>query len=104
MNVCFGDGSKLPDMVRYCEQDVRLLQDVHEFIEGHVPLNTHVGVVKGNSKWTCPQCGGKDLMRNGKDVTQTGVEKQKMQCRGCGKHYRITTLAYSKYLEYKLHG
>lgn len=101
-NICFGDASMMPEMVKYCEQDVRLLERVYHHIQKMVPVNIHVGVQQGKPKWSCPNCGSQKVVRNGTDVSRTGVQKQKMICRGCGKAYRITTLAYAKYLEWKI--
>ena len=103
-NVCFGDGSMMPEMIKYCEQDVMLLERVYLHMQNLVPNNTHVGVIQGQPKWSCPNCGSQQVVRNGTDTTRSGQQKQKMRCRGCGKAYRITTLQYSKYLECKLKG
>ena len=101
-NIVFGDGSRMEEMIDYCEQDVVLLQQVYEKIIGVVPLKSHAGVIKGGSKWSCPNCGSVDIIRNGTHVTTTGTEKQKMQCKSCKRCYRISTKQYSKFLEYKI--
>ena len=101
-NVCFGDGSRLDEMVRYCEQDVILLQAVFEKIQGVVPVKTHAGVIHGHEKWTCPSCGDHNVKRNGQSVTVTGIKRQRMKCKGCGREYKITGLSYVKFLEWQL--
>jgi DNA polymerase III epsilon subunit-like protein len=101
-NVCFGDGSRLQEMVEYCEQDVYLLEKVYNKIKGATPYDTHVGVLNGGPKWSCPSCGSKNLIRNGTHVTKTGQQRQKMQCKDCERSYRITTLQYAKFLEHQL--
>jgi DNA polymerase elongation subunit (family B) len=101
-NVCFGDGSRLQEMVEYCEQDVYLLEKVYNKIKGATPYETHVGVLNGGPKWSCPSCGSLQVVRNGTHVTKTGQQQQKMQCKDCKRSYRVTTLQYSKYLEYQL--
>lgn len=101
-NIVFGDASRMDEMIAYCEQDVVLLQEIYEKIIGVVPIKTHVGVVEGGPKWSCPNCGGIKVVRNGTDVTRAGTESQKMQCKSCKRCYRISTKVYSKYLEYKI--
>tara|TARA_R100001460_G_scaffold14262_1_gene31998 strand:+ start:2618 stop:3376 length:759 start_codon:yes stop_codon:yes gene_type:complete len=101
-NIVFGDASRMNEMIDYCEQDVVLLQQIYEKIVKVVPEKTHVGVVNGGPKWSCPHCGGMTVIRNGTDVTRAGTESQKMQCKSCKKCYRISTKVYSKYLEYRM--
>ena len=101
-NIVFGDASRMNEMIDYCEQDVILLQQIYEKIVKVVPEKTHVGVVNGGPKWSCPHCGGMTVIRNGTDVTRAGTESQKMQCKSCKKCYRISTKVYSKYLEYRM--
>ena len=101
-NVMKGDQEALDYMVEYCEYDVLVLERVYEKVIGFVPLKTHAGVLKGGDKWSCPNCGGIDLVRNGTDVTRAGTESQKMKCKSCNRSYRITTKQYSKFLEFKL--
>ena len=101
-NIVFGDASRMDEMIDYCEQDVLLLQQIYEKIIGVVPIKTHVGVVNGGDKWSCPNCGSVHVRRNGTDVTRGGTEQQKMQCKSCKRCYRITTKQYTKFLEYKI--
>lgn len=103
-DVMQGNKEALDHMVKYCEQDVILLQQVYEFIQGVVPQKTHAGVINGGEKWSCPSCGSVDVVRNGTDVTPQGTKKQKMKCNSCGRGYRVTGLQYTKYLEYKIKG
>ena len=100
-NVVFGDGSRLAEMIKYCEGDVVLLEKIYEKIIGVVPLKTHVGVIKGGEPWSCPGCGSSNVIKNGTDVTTTGVEKQKMMCRACRRSYRISGKQYIKFLEFR---
>jgi DNA polymerase elongation subunit (family B) len=103
--VMAGEEKALDYMVEYCEYDVFVLEEVYHKIQKLVPHKVHAGVVDGGPKWSCPNCGSKKVVRNGTHTTTTGQQKQKMTCRGCKKSYRITTLQYSKFLEYRLkHG
>jgi hypothetical protein len=99
-DIVFGKGKRMDEMIKYCEQDVLLLQRVYEKIIGVVPLKTHVGVTNGGEKWSCPYCGSTTLVRNGTDVSAAGTRKQKMQCKSCKRSYRITGKQYTHYLEY----
>ena len=98
-NVVFGDGSRLDEMIEYCENDVALLEKVYNKIIGVVPLKTHVGVIEGGEKWSCPGCGSEKIVKNGTFVTTTGIDKQRMKCKDCSRFYTITTKQYIKFLE-----
>ena len=41
-------------MVKYCKQDVRLLEKVWKELEPYSTVKSHVGVANGLPKWTCP--------------------------------------------------
>lgn len=101
-NIVFEDGSRMDEMIDYCEQDVLLLQAVYEKIVGAVPLKTHVGVVEGRENWTCPNCGSTSVsIKAHHSSTPTGIVRHQMCCKPCGRYYYISSKVYFKYLKQK---
>jgi hypothetical protein len=84
------DAASLALMVDYCKQDVELLERVHQKLYAYTKPTTHIGVASGGYKHWCPSCGSSDVIRNGnKHVTNFGVTKVQMKCKGCGTTYRM---------------
>jgi hypothetical protein len=84
-------------MVAYCEQDVLLLEDVYNVMMPYIDHNTNFAVLKGNPKWSCPECSGKDVELSHTDVTPMGYIKRNMRCK-CKKTYHISNKSYQRYL------
>lgn len=92
------DKAALKRMSDYCARDVELLQRVHEAIEPYAGVpKTHVGVLMGRDKWTCPYSGSKNVQSRGKDVTAGGVVRYRMKCSDNGRWYRISAAAHKDY-------
>ena len=69
-------------MVRYCSNDVLLLEKVYKkmlpFISSHPNRNIFDGT-RGN----CPKCGSNHLVKRGERISISG-KKQQYQCKECG--------------------
>jgi DNA polymerase III epsilon subunit-like protein len=101
-DVMNGDKEALQKMVHYCEQDVILLQKVHDKLAPHVPHTGHEGVMQGGEKWHCPHCGSDKVQHHRKRTTATGVEKYQMKCGDCKRFYTISTRQYIKFIKERL--
>ena len=77
-------------MIKYCKQDVILLEKVHKELNHHIPTKTHYGVVFGEDRGTCPECGSDDLIKNNKVVTATGLTRIQYKCKTCNKFHSKT--------------
>jgi len=77
-------------MIKYCKQDVILLEKVHKELNHHIPAKTHYGVVFGEDRGTCPECGSDDLIKNNKVVTATGLTRIQYRCNTCYKYHSKT--------------
>ena len=57
-------------MIKYCKKDVTLLEQVFKALRGHMIPKTHYGVIFGEDRGSCPECGagGKDLILNNKVI------------------------------------
>jgi len=97
-----GCEKSMAHMVRYCKRDVKILQEVYEYIVKYTKVKTHVGVLEGQDGWTCPSCGSSHVIRDGKRIGATGVSRQRMQCQDCGHKYLISQANTAKYVEHIL--
>ena len=97
-----GDKQALKDMVKYCDMDIIVLEDVYLTMQNYIKPNTHAGVHNGNLKHSCPNCGNdEDLTLLKNDVTQKGTISRVIECESCGHVYNISNSSYKNYLELK---
>lgn len=97
-----GSSTALAKMVRYCKKDVILLQKVYEELQKYAPAKTHVGVLNGNDRWSCPKCGSDSVFSNGHRATSAGLRKYQFKCKECYAAYTIPESVARKYFEFKL--
>jgi len=99
-DVCAGDKEALRKMVVYCKNDVGgLLQPVWEKLQKFHKPKSHMGVMLNRDKWTCPECGSKDVHINKTYATTAGSKRYGMMCKSCGRYYTIPSRSYLDYLE-----
>lgn len=79
-------------MVKYCKQDVILLQEIFFKLNNYIPAKTHFGVKNGYDKISCPECGGPTKI-NLTRTSATGAKRQQRQCKDCGKYHTISAKA-----------
>jgi DNA polymerase elongation subunit (family B) len=77
-------------MIKYCIQDVILLEKVHKKLSTHIPAKTHFGVIFGQDRGSCPECGSDDLVRSNMRVSASGIKKIQYVCRTCNKYHSKT--------------
>lgn len=88
-------------MVRYNQEDVRLLERVFNKLQFATKPKTHMGVVLGGDKWTCPRCGSNNVRLNKVRVTASGLKQYQFQCQDDGGYYTINQISYENFLKYK---
>jgi DNA polymerase elongation subunit (family B) len=81
------DKEAMVKMVKYCQQDVRLLEKVYKELSTHIFAKTHYGVIFGEDRGSCPECGSDEIVRMCNRVSATGVKKIQFQCRTCHKYH-----------------
>ena len=92
------DKQALKDMVKYCDMDIVVLEDVYLTMQNYIKPNTHAGVVNGGLKHSCPVCGNEhDLTLVKNDVTQKGTISRVMECDNCGHVYNISNSSYKNF-------
>lgn len=84
------DPKALDKMISYCKRDVIILEKVYNRLNKYTKAKTHVGVILGKSKCSCPNCGSEKLHASGKRVTATGLIYQKLQCQDCHKYFQVS--------------
>jgi len=77
-------------MIKYCQMDVILLEKVYKKLSGHIEPKTHFGVVFGQDRGSCQECGSDDLHIKAHRISSTGLKKIQYQCQTCGK-YQVKT-------------
>ena len=82
------DKVALDKMVKYCQKDVKLLEDVWKELKNHIGAKTHYGVIFGANRHDCPECGSDNVISSGNRVTATGTKYKRYQCKTCGKYHQ----------------
>lgn len=98
------DQEALSQYVEYCKVDVIELERIYKLMQPYIEPDTHVGVMKGNERYSCPQCGSVNLKRKGKRVSKSGTVRYRMNCKSCGYTYSIAPNVHKWYIEDKLDG
>lgn len=96
-----GDKQALKDMVKYCDMDIIVLEDVYLTLQNYILNNTHTGVHDGRLKASCPSCGSEDVSLLKNAITAKGTIKRVMECNCCGYNYEISNSAWRNLLEIK---
>ena len=82
-----GIKSSWDKMQKYCDQDVRSLEDVYLKQRPYVRNHPNLNVITENE--ACPKCMAHGRVRNGWNYTNAG-KYQRYQCKGCGGTLRLT--------------
>ena len=92
-------GSKraMRDMIRYCKQDVNLLERVWMKLEPYHKPKTHVGRLHGKEKWTCPYTGSENVIKDRTRMTAAGTTQHVMKCKDNGRYFTISDRALKDY-------
>tara|TARA_R100001086_G_scaffold241480_1_gene168419 strand:- start:41 stop:787 length:747 start_codon:yes stop_codon:yes gene_type:complete len=88
IKVSNGCRKSLQKMIKYCKQDVQLLEDVFLRVEPYIRFSVadtnKLGVTQSRPK-SCPRCGSKQAVKYGTRRSPSGV-MQRYQCKSC-YHY-----------------
>jgi len=93
-----GDKDALNDMVKYCEMDIIVLEDVFLVMQSYMKQNIHAGTLNEGRKCDCPACGSEETEYLKLNVTAAGTPKRLMNCALCSHAFEISNSAYRKYL------
>jgi len=86
------DKVAMEKMIKYCKKDVSLLEEVYKLLGNHIAPKTHYGVVFGEDRGSCPECGAgsEDLIKNNTVVTASGLTRIQYKCKVCNKFHSKT--------------
>jgi len=90
--------SALKKMIKYCEQDVILLEDVYYVMSPFITHNNNFAVLTGGEKWCCPECGSANVDMYRTYSTAMGIIRRNMKCNKCKKQYKISNKNYLAFL------
>ena len=93
-----GDKEALDSMVKYCDMDIVVLEDVFLVLQSYVRQNIHAGTLNEGRKCDCPACGSERTDYLKLNVTAAGTPKRLMKCEICKHAFEISNAAYRKYL------
>lgn len=84
--VLHNDPVAMRRMIKYCKQDVVLLERVWDVINPYVAAKLHYGKYSNE----CPECGKPRLRKVKERLLSSGVRRYEMKCTVCGKYCTIT--------------
>ena len=99
--------SAMREMIRYCKQDVVLLERIWNKLRDYETPMTHAGVVAtGDStlRWTCPYCASFNVKKSKTRATAKGMVQHQMNCRACGRYYSVANSVFNNYNKAKYLG
>jgi uncharacterized protein YprB with RNaseH-like and TPR domain len=82
------DEKAMQKMVKYCKMDVALLEKVFKRFAQHTYNNVHYGVVFGQDRGSCPECGSGELVKQKLRVTASGLKRIQYQCKVCHRYHQ----------------
>lgn len=92
----------LQKMVDYNRQDIVATEDMYLSLRKYMGNKVHFGVLNGNEKFTCPNCGSYNVQLYSTQVTPAGTVQRVMVCKEDGVKYKITNKTYMEYLDFKI--
>ena len=96
------DTESMRKMVKYCKQDVNLLERVYHEVAKYEPSRVHAGVAAGLDRWTCSHCASENVRVSKTRTTPKGMIQKQMQCNDCNRYYTIANKVYRDYAAAKL--
>lgn len=82
------DNDAMLHMVDYCKEDVRLLEQVYSRLKTHTKHKTHYGVIYGQDRGSCPECGSDELIRQKVRFTAAGTKHIVYKCKVCHRYHQ----------------
>ena len=93
------DPDALQEMIDYCEQDVKVLEQVFEKLMYWESPKFHLGALQGKEKYTSPITGGLNLEYVKTVSTTYGTLKYIMKDLDTGRNFEMSATNYRKFKE-----
>lgn len=90
-----GDVKSLEKMQKYCDQDIRTLEDVYLHLRPFIQPHPNLGLFIESDTRTCPSCGSNHLKPEGYYATTVNLYEA-FRCDDCGSLTRSRNTAISK--------
>lgn len=84
MDALRGDAKAIRKMVKYCRQDVRLLEEVYLEIRGWDQRHPNMALLTDDEGYRCPNCGSDDVRKDDRPHRTRVSRYRRYQCRNCG--------------------
>lgn len=94
-----GSNKALNDTVRYCKQDVILLEKVYNKLAPYIKLKFNRSIHAEDPN-ICPSCGSNNLKKDGVLMTSSLGKRQRLHCNDCGKNHTIGANEIKKVSQY----
>ena len=82
--------TSMKKMIRYCMQDVLILERVHQKLKAHDTIRTHFGMILNDDRGSCPECGSNKINRQRIRILASGTKKAQYKCMDCGRYHDKT--------------
>jgi DNA polymerase elongation subunit (family B) len=79
------DKIALAKMIKYCQNDVILLEKIYKKMSSHIINRAHYGVIFGQDRGSCVECGSDELHRAKARILASGIKRIQYRCNTCGK-------------------
>ena len=76
----------MTEMIKYCKKDVILLEKVYKALSQHVHNKTHYGVIFGQDRGSCVECGSDEIYKQKTVTLASGRKRVELKCKTCGKY------------------
>lgn len=86
------DKRALNDMVKYCKQDVLLLEQVFKKLEPYIKLKTR----RTSDITECGRCGSSNIGVKSYKISASGQKYVQIQCKDCGQYHKAPRLKFEK--------
>lgn len=96
----FNDKKTLDKMCHYCGVDVDKLELVYNDMAPYMKPKSHVGVMGGMDKWTCPWTGSDRVAKDKTRTTASGTVQHQMKSLTNGGYFTISDRAYREYQDH----
>ena len=101
------DGTKeeqaeyLRKMIDYNVGDIITTEEIYLKNRKYYGHKTHFGVLNGEEKYTCPNCGSSQIELYKTSITPAGTIQRIMKC-NCEVKYKLNNKQYMNYLDFKI--
>lgn len=94
------DEKAMKKMVKYCKNDVIILEKVWDKLRDYAAPATHAAVVESGNpadRWMCAHCGSDNVIKSKTRITAKGDRQHQMKCNDCGRYYSIANSVFNWY-------